>query len=75
MSLANAETQPFDQTGAEVFASRIMDVLSSGAVAVMISIGHRTGLSTRSPIFRRRPAQRLQMRPSSMNAMSGSGSR
>jgi 2-polyprenyl-3-methyl-5-hydroxy-6-metoxy-1,4-benzoquinol methylase len=44
MSLAFAETQSFDQTGAEAFADRIMDTLSSGAVAVMISIGHRTGL-------------------------------
>jgi 2-polyprenyl-3-methyl-5-hydroxy-6-metoxy-1,4-benzoquinol methylase len=44
MSLGYAETQPFDQAGAAVFAGQIMDVLSSGAVAVMISIGHRTGL-------------------------------
>jgi 2-polyprenyl-3-methyl-5-hydroxy-6-metoxy-1,4-benzoquinol methylase len=44
MSLALAETQSFDQPAAEVFAGRIMETLSSGAVAVMISIGHRTGL-------------------------------
>jgi len=44
MSLAYERPQTFDQVGAEAFADTIMDTLSSGAVAVMISIGHRTGL-------------------------------
>jgi hypothetical protein len=44
ISLAFERTQAFDQAGADAFAGRIMDVISSGAVAVMISIGHRTGL-------------------------------
>jgi 2-polyprenyl-3-methyl-5-hydroxy-6-metoxy-1,4-benzoquinol methylase len=44
MSLAFSETRTFDQVGAEAFADTIMDVLNSGAVAAMISIGHRTGL-------------------------------
>ena len=34
----------FDQSGAEAFAQRASDILNSGAVAVMLSIGHRTGL-------------------------------
>lgn len=33
-----------DETRAEAFAERMLDVLNSGALAVMISVGHRTGL-------------------------------
>jgi 2-polyprenyl-3-methyl-5-hydroxy-6-metoxy-1,4-benzoquinol methylase len=44
ISLAFERTQAFDQAGADAFAGQIMDTVSSGAVAVMISIGHRTGL-------------------------------
>jgi 2-polyprenyl-3-methyl-5-hydroxy-6-metoxy-1,4-benzoquinol methylase len=36
--------QQFDQERAEAFAERLMDVLNGGAVALMTSIGHRTGL-------------------------------
>jgi 2-polyprenyl-3-methyl-5-hydroxy-6-metoxy-1,4-benzoquinol methylase len=38
------EQEPFDWAGAEAFAGRIGQVLDAGAVAVMLSIGHRTGL-------------------------------
>jgi len=34
----------YDETRAEAFAARMLDVLNDGAVAVMISVGHRTGL-------------------------------
>ncbi len=37
-------TQEIDQRKAEEFAERLMDVLNSGALALMTSIGHRTGL-------------------------------
>ncbi|MEG4032052.1 MULTISPECIES: class I SAM-dependent methyltransferase [unclassified Microcoleus] len=37
-------TQTFDQTKAEAFAGRMLDILNSGALSVMISIGHRTEL-------------------------------
>jgi 2-polyprenyl-3-methyl-5-hydroxy-6-metoxy-1,4-benzoquinol methylase len=37
-------TQQFDQERAEAFAGRMVDVLNSGAIALMTSIGHRTGL-------------------------------
>jgi hypothetical protein len=44
-TLAQAAAQPtFDQAAAEAFAGRIMQTLDAGAVSVMISIGHRTGL-------------------------------
>src|SRR5215207_2959710 len=36
--------QQFDQERAEAFAERLMDVLNSGALALMTSIGTRTGL-------------------------------
>lgn len=36
--------QTFDQTKAEAFADRMLDILNSGAIALMTSIGHRTGL-------------------------------
>ena len=36
--------QHFDQAQAEAFAGRLLDVLNSGALALMTSIGHRTGL-------------------------------
>jgi 2-polyprenyl-3-methyl-5-hydroxy-6-metoxy-1,4-benzoquinol methylase len=37
-------TQQFDQERAEVFAERMLSVLNEGAIALMTSIGHRTGL-------------------------------
>jgi SAM-dependent methyltransferase len=36
--------QTLDQTKAEAFAERMLDILNSGAIALMTSIGHRTGL-------------------------------
>jgi 2-polyprenyl-3-methyl-5-hydroxy-6-metoxy-1,4-benzoquinol methylase len=33
-----------DQKAAEVFSERLLDILNGGAVAIMISVGHRTGL-------------------------------
>lgn len=36
--------QHFDQAQAEAFAGRLLDVLNGGAIALMTSIGHRTGL-------------------------------
>jgi hypothetical protein len=37
-------TSELDQAKAEAFAERVMTILNDGALAVMISIGHRTGL-------------------------------
>jgi 2-polyprenyl-3-methyl-5-hydroxy-6-metoxy-1,4-benzoquinol methylase len=37
-------TQTFDQTKAEACAKRMLDILNSGALALMTSIGHRTKL-------------------------------
>lgn len=34
----------FDQAAAEAFAGRLAGILDDGAIAVMLSIGHRTGL-------------------------------
>ncbi len=34
----------FDQAKAEAFAGRLLEVLNSGGLALMISVGHRTGL-------------------------------
>lgn len=36
--------QLLDQTKAEAFAERMLDILNHGAIALMTSIGHRTGL-------------------------------
>lgn len=36
--------QTLDQSKAEAFAERMLDILNSGAIALMTSIGHRTGL-------------------------------
>jgi hypothetical protein len=45
MTTATAfQIDDFDGGAAETFASRIGEVLDAGAIAVMISIGHRTGL-------------------------------
>lgn len=38
------DTQQFDQERAEAFADRMVGVLNEGAIALMTSIGHRTGL-------------------------------
>ena len=37
-------TQQFDQERAEAFAERMLGALNEGAIAIMTSIGHRTGL-------------------------------
>ncbi|MFB2839711.1 class I SAM-dependent methyltransferase [Floridanema evergladense] len=37
-------TQTFDETKAEIFTDRILNVLNDSALALMISIGHRTKL-------------------------------
>ena len=37
-------TTEYDEARAEEFAGRLLDVLNGGALAVMISVGHRTGL-------------------------------
>ena len=34
----------YDEGRAEAFAGRMLDLLNGGALAVMISVGHRTGL-------------------------------
>ncbi len=44
MSLAVAKAQSFDTQRAESFAEHIGGLLDAGATAVMLSIGHRTGL-------------------------------
>jgi ubiquinone/menaquinone biosynthesis C-methylase UbiE len=36
--------QPFDQGKSETFVNRMLDVLNQASLALMISIGHRTGL-------------------------------
>ncbi len=36
-------TRQFDQARAEEFAGRMIGVLNEGAIALMMSIGHRTG--------------------------------
>jgi hypothetical protein len=41
---SDATTQNFDQERAEAFAERLVDVLNSASIALMTSIGHRTGL-------------------------------
>ncbi len=37
-------TSTYDETRAEAFAERMLDMLNSGALMVMASVGHRTGL-------------------------------
>ena len=44
MSTTELDRPAFDQAAAEAFAEKIAGVIDSGAVAVMTSIGHRTGL-------------------------------
>lgn len=42
--ILNSTTQPYNEAKAEAFAERLLDILNSGAIALMTSIGHRTGL-------------------------------
>lgn len=44
MSTLAADERAFDQEAAEAFAQRVAGILDDGAVAVMLSVGHRTGL-------------------------------
>ena len=47
MANALAQTTTLDFQAAEAFAGRIGETINSGAVAVMLSIGHKTGLFDR----------------------------
>jgi SAM-dependent methyltransferase len=47
MTHAIAETPALEFEAAEAFAGRIGDIVNSGAIAVMISVGHKTGLFDR----------------------------
>jgi len=38
------QTKELNQAKAEAFGNRMLDVLNNGAIALMLSIGHRTGL-------------------------------
>ena len=42
--MSTTATPPLDPVRAEAFAERMLDALNAGALAVMISVGHRTGL-------------------------------
>ncbi|MGD8710043.1 MAG: class I SAM-dependent methyltransferase [Ectothiorhodospiraceae bacterium] len=44
MSESHAEARAFDINAAGAFAEKAADIINTGAVAVMMSIGHRTGL-------------------------------
>ena len=44
MTLAEMQATDFDMEEAEAFMMKIGDIVNSGAIAVMLSIGHRTGL-------------------------------
>jgi SAM-dependent methyltransferase len=44
MTLSPAGASTFDQTVAEAFAARAAEIVNSGGLAAMMSIGHRTGL-------------------------------
>lgn len=44
MNIATADTQVFDQQKAGAFADRLINALNEGALCLMASIGHRTGL-------------------------------
>jgi 2-polyprenyl-3-methyl-5-hydroxy-6-metoxy-1,4-benzoquinol methylase len=44
MSVSIAEKASFQRQTTEVFSERIAEILDAGAIAVMLSIGHRTGL-------------------------------
>jgi hypothetical protein len=43
MSPKDAQSR-FDQTKAEAFAGRLLTALNHGALCLMVSVGHRTGL-------------------------------
>jgi hypothetical protein len=51
-------THELDQDRAEAFAERMLAVLNDGALALMTSIGHRTGLFTPWRVFPPPPATR-----------------
>ena len=44
MSVAELTQPTFDQPAAEAFADQVAGIVDAGATAVMLSIGHRTGL-------------------------------
>jgi hypothetical protein len=71
---SDVTTQNFDQERAEAFAERLVDVLNSASIALMTSIGHRTGLFDAMAGLPPPPATRSLMRPTSTSATSANGS-
>ena len=43
-NIGSKETKAFDEKRAEAFAGNLLQILNSGGLTLMISIGHRTGL-------------------------------
>ncbi|MCC2099376.1 MAG: transcriptional regulator, partial [Hyphomicrobiales bacterium] len=59
MSHAVAQTSDLDLQAAEAFAGKIAEIVNSGAIAVMISIGHKTCLFDRMAIMPASTSQRI----------------
>ena len=57
-----------DQAKAEAFAERLVDVLNNASIALMTSIGHRTGLFDAMAGLPPPPASRSPMPPASTSA-------
>ena len=77
MLIAMNDLSREEQDGAQkvqVFAERLLSVYNDAALALMISIGHRTGLSTSSPISIHRPATKSPKQPASASDTFANGS-
>jgi len=68
------EMQEINQQKAEAFAGRMIGTLNEGAIAIMTSIGHRTGLFDAMSDSPTRPARRSPARRTWTNATCASGS-
>jgi hypothetical protein len=64
----------FDPVKAEAFAGRLLSALNNGALCLMVSVGHRTGLFDVMSSHRRQPPKRSPYGRGLTSVTSASGS-
>ena len=67
-------TQELDQSLVEAFAGRMLGIVNDGMLALMVSVGHRTGLFDAMARTGRLTRRRSPRPPGSRSATSASGS-
>ena len=66
-------TTPIDTQAVEAFGERILDAINGGALTLMLSVGHRTGLFDVLAAMPPASSEEISRRPASTSATCASG--